>query len=287
MPAMKPLVLSLQSHVAAGCVGNRAAVFALERLGCGVAAVHTLQFSNHPGHGRFAGRVFPPEEVASLLEATLDHLGADQVSALLSGYLGDPGNVEAALAAAARIRAAGRGGFWLCDPVMGDDGAVYVRPGLVEGFRERVVGQAEVLVPNVFELGLLTGAPVADTAGALAAARRLLTGRTRLVVTTSLPCPTREEIGLLAVDAEGAWMMVTPMIAFAEPPHGSGDLFAALLCERLLHGDAPAAAMVRAGNAVFAALEVTAAAGADELALAAAQELLAEPPRRYAAVRLP
>lgn len=283
---MTGVVLSVQSHVAAGCVGNRAAAFALERLGRPVAAVHTLQFSNHPGHGRFAGRIFAAEEVAEVLAATLAQLGAGAVAALLSGYLGDAGNLEPLLAAATRVRETRVGAFWICDPVMGDDGQVYVRPGVVEGFRGRVVGAAEVLTPNAFELSLLAECPVNDLAAARWAARRLLRGRTRLVVATSLPAPDGQGIAMLAVTTGGAWLFATPRLAFARAPNGAGDLFAALLCDRLLAGDAPAAALGRAGNALYAVLEATAAADEGELALVAAQGLLAEPPARYAVTTL-
>ncbi len=282
---MSATVLSVQSHVAAGCVGNRAAVFALERLGRRVAAVHTLQFSHHPGHGRPAGGAFETAQVAAVIAGTLDHLGPGGLDALLSGYLGVAGNAEAVRDAARRMRAGNPAAFWLCDPVMGDLGRLYVGEGLVEAFRD-ALPEAEVLTPNAFELGLLAGTPVARLDEAAAAARSLLVGRTRLVVATSLPGPAEGEISNLAVSGEGAWRLSTPLLPFATPPSGAGDLFSALLLDRLLRREPPPAALSGAGNALFAVLEATLAAAAPELELVAAQDRLAEAPRRFEAVAL-
>lgn len=276
-------VVSVQSHVAAGCVGNRAAAFTLERLGRNVAAVHTLQFSNHLGHGAAAGVVFPHAEVRQVLEGALDHLGPGRVEALLTGYLGAAENAEAAVAAAQRIRAENPEAFWLCDPVMGDLGRVYVGEALVETFRGPVAANADVLTPNAFELELLTGRPVADVEAALAGARRLLAGRTRLVVVTSLPGPGPGEISNLAVTAAGAWILTTPLLPFAPPPSGSGDVFAALLCDRLLRGATAPAALEAVANALFPVLEATLAARAPELDLVGAQDLLVAAPERFGA----
>lgn len=282
---MTQLVLSVQSHVAAGCVGNRAAVFTLERLGRSVAAVHTLQFSNHLGHGAAAGTLFPPAEVRAVLEGALDHLGAGRVDALLTGYLGAAENAEAVVEAARRVRAANPEAFWLCDPVMGDLGRLYVGEALVGIFREVAVGTADVLTPNAFELELLSGRAIEGPEAALAAARGLLGERTRLVVVTSLPGPRPGEISNLAVAAEEAWLLTTPLLPFAPPPSGSGDVFAALLCDQLLRRTPLPEALSRVGNALYAVLEATLATDPREVDLVGAQELLLAAPQRYAVTK--
>ncbi|SMF10120.1 pyridoxine kinase [Tistlia consotensis] len=283
---MTSLVLSVQSHVAAGCVGNRAAVFTLERLGHGVAAVHTLQFSNHLGHGAATGTVFPHAEVRAVLEGTLDHLGKRRIDALLTGYLGAAENAEAAVAAAQRIRTGNPEAFWLCDPVMGDLGRLYVGEALVETYRGAAAAAADVLTPNAFELEILSGRPVEGPETALAAARSLLGPRTRLVVATSLPGPGPGEISNLAVTAEGAWLLTTPLLPFAPPPSGSGDVFAALLCDQLLRATPMPEALGRVGNALYAVLEATLAAQAPEVDLVGAQGLLLEAPQRFAVTKV-
>lgn len=283
---MASLILSVQSHVAAGCVGNRAAAFALERLGRNVAAVHTLQFSNHLGHGAAAGTVFPADQVRAVIEGTLEHVGAGRFDALLTGYLGAAENAAAVVAAAERIRAANPKAFWLCDPVMGDLGRLYVGEALVGSFREVGVPAADVLTPNAFELELLSGRRVDGPEAALGGARSLLSPRTRLVVVTSLPGPETGEISNLAVTAEGAWILTTPLLPFAPPPSGSGDLFAALLCDQLLHGTSVPQALEWVGNTLYAVLKATLVAEAPEVDVVGAQDLLLKAPQTFKARKI-
>ncbi|MGE5506671.1 MAG: pyridoxal kinase, partial [Actinomycetota bacterium] len=136
-------ILSLSSAVAYGHVGNRAAVLPLQRLGFEVWPVDTVQFSNHPGHGGFAGTVARAEDVAALVDG-LARLGVlDRCDGLLTGYLGDAGTGAAALAAHAGMRA---DALYLCDPVMGDEGpGVSVRPGIPDFMRERALPAADVV----------------------------------------------------------------------------------------------------------------------------------------------
>jgi pyridoxine kinase len=275
-------ILSLSSAVAYGHVGNSAAVFPLQRLGFEVWPVDTVQFSNHPGHGAFGGEVTDPATVAQVV-AGLDRLGVlAECDGLLTGYLGDPGSGEAALAARVRMPA---GAVYLCDPVMGDDGpGVYVRPGIPEFLRDRALPAADAVTPNRFELELLAGMPVGDLAQAVAAARALLARGPKVVAATSLGS---EGTTCLAVTTDGAWVVETPHLHFPQPVNGAGDLLAALLLGRLLRGDAAPAALAAAVSAVFAVLECTRDTGGRELALVAAQDLLAAPPKGFVPTPLP
>ncbi len=274
-------ILSLSSAVAFGHVGNSATVPALQRLGFEAWPVDTVQFSNHPGYGRFRGEALPPAQVAAVV-AGLAELGVlAECDGLLTGYLGDPGSGEAALAARAGMRP---GGLWLCDPVMGDDGAgVYVRPGVPEFMRDRALPACDAVTPNRFELELLAGLPVGSLAEAAAAARLLLGRGPRWVFVTSLGQGTT----CLAVTAAGAWSVETPKLPFATPVNGAGDLLAALLLARLLRGDAASEALAGAVSSLFAVLRRTFELGRRELALVAALDEMVRPPEVFAARQFP
>lgn len=269
-------ILSLQSAVAHGHVGNSAAVFALQRLGFQVARVDTVQFSNHPGHGGFRGAIHPAAHVAELV-AGLDEAGVlADCHGVLTGYLGEAGSGEAALSAVDRVKQARPGAPWLCDPVMGDDGpGVYVRPGIPDFMRERALPRADILTPNRFELELLAGQPAGSVANAVTAARSLLARGPRLVVATSLG--TAEAARCLAVTADGAWMVETPVLPLAPAVNGAGDLLSALLLARVLDGAAPPRALALAVAAVYGVLERTGRRGGREMALVDAQDELCRP----------
>src|SRR5438270_11278337 len=150
-------LLSINSHVACGHVGNAAAAFALQRLGCEVWPVHTVLFSNHPGHGGFRGEIVGAATVRELLRGIEERGMLPSCDGVLSGYLGSKETGEAILAAVAKVKAANPAARYCCDPVIGDAGRVYVRAGIAEFFRERALPAAEVVTPNQFELEQLSG----------------------------------------------------------------------------------------------------------------------------------
>src|SRR5688572_30626371 len=240
--------LSLQSHVAYGYVGNRAATFPLQRLGHEVWAVNTVEFSNHTGYGAWRGRTAP----------------------------------------AAKVRAANAKAVWCCDPVLGDvDTGIYVKPGIDSFFRERAIPLADLVTPNHFELEHLTGAKVSTMADALAAARSLLKGP-RLALITSLcrADAATDQVEMVAVSHEAAWRIATPLIGFEVAPNGTGDAVAALFSAHWIEsGDVPAA-LGKAASSIYAVLEVTAAMGERELQLVAAQDRMISPARRFTAEKL-
>jgi len=179
--------LSLQSHVAYGYVGNRAATFPLQRLGHEVWAVNTVEFSNHTGYGAWRGRTAPADQVADIV-AGIEALGLlSRCDALLTGYVGDAALGDVVLDTARKVRAANAKAVWCCDPVLGDvDTGIYVKPGIDSFFRERAIPLADLITPNHFELEHLTGNRVATMRDALAAARSLLKGQPGLLCKTWL-----------------------------------------------------------------------------------------------------
>jgi pyridoxine kinase len=280
--------LSLQSHVAYGYVGNRAATFPLQRLGHEVWAVNTVEFSNHTGYGAWRGRVASAEQVGEIVEG-IEALGLlARCDALLTGYVGDAALADVVLDTARRVRAANPRAIWCCDPVLGDiDTGIYVKPGIDVFFRERAIPAADLVTPNHFELEHLTGRKVSTMDQALAAARSLLAGP-RLALITSLrrsDAPV-DLIEMVAVTRDAAWRVATPLIGFEVAPNGTGDAVAALFSAHWIAGNDIAEALSKAASSIFAVLETTRALGERELQLVAAQEKLAAPSRLFAAERL-
>lgn len=265
-------VIVLSSHVARGAVGNRAAVFALERLGHPVWAVPTVTLPWHPGHGP-ATRIVPD---AQQFAAFLGDLAAapwlGEVAAVLSGYLGAAHQAApiAALVAAARARNSDL--VYLCDPVIGDAGGLYVPQATAAAIRDTLLPVADIATPNRFELGWLVGETPRTLDATVAAARRL--GPPQVLV-TSAPCAEPATTGSLLVGPSGATLAAHA--AVADPPNGPGDLTAALFLARLIGGAAPEAALAAATASVADILAHAARAGADELALQAEAERLVRP----------
>ena len=214
-------VLSIQSSVAYGHVGNSAAVFPLQRMGFGAWPVNTVHFSNRTGYGEWRGPVFAAENVAGVIRGIEDRGVLEGCDAVLSGYMGD--------ASLGGVKGHNQRAVYCCDPVMGDDGrGFFVRPGIPEFIREVAVPAADVITPNQFELEFLTGAEVGDLDDALGAADEARRLGPETVLTMSLgrgdaPAGTIE---MLAVSGEGAWLVGTPLLALEV--NGAGDTTAAL-----------------------------------------------------------
>ncbi|TIC81958.1 pyridoxal kinase PdxY [Nocardioides sp. GY 10127] len=284
-------ILSVQSSVAYGHVGNSAAVFPLQRLGHDVWPVLTVHFSNHTGYGAWRGPVLPAEDVREVVAGIEDRGVLGDADAVLSGYQGDPGVAAVVLETVAKVKAVHPGAVYCCDPVMGDVGrGMFVRPGLPELIRDEVVPAADLLTPNHFELDFLAGATTCDGVGTreelLEAVDAVRARGPRTVLVTSVL--TREtapdHLDVVAVDDEGAWLVTTPRLPIA--PNGCGDVTAALFLAHW-HGTRSAArALERTTSSVRAVLEATLAAGSREIRLVDAQDAIADPPRTAAATRL-
>jgi pyridoxine kinase len=280
--------LSLQSHVAYGYVGNRAATFPLQRLGHEVWAVNTVEFSNHTGYGAWKGRTASAEQVADIVHG-IEALGMlAKCDALLTGYVGDAALGDVVLDTVRKVRAANPKAVWCCDPVLGDiDTGIYVKPGIDSFFRDRALPQADLITPNHFELEHLTQRKVETLDEAVAAARSLLNGPRLALVTSFLRAGLQsEQVEMLAVTPDAAWRIVTPLIAFEIMPNGTGDTVAALFTAHWLADGDIAAALGKVASSIYAVLEATRAMGERELQLVAAQERLLSPKRRFTAERL-
>lgn len=279
-----PSVLSVQSRVAYGHVGNAASVFPLQRLGIEAWALDTVAFSNHTGHGQWRGAAVAPSQVAELFEGIAALGVLPQIDAVLSGYLGDAATGPVLLDIVERVRAANPRALFCVDPVIGDvDTGSYVTPGIAEFFRDRALALADIVTPNLFELEYLTGARIATPAEAADAAAMLRARGPDIVLLTSLALEPGH-VTMLAQGPDGAWSVETPYIPVVL--NGCGDVTAALFLAHLLRGESLSEALAKTAAAIFAVIETTARLGRYELALVAAQDELAAPSRRFAPRRV-
>jgi pyridoxine kinase len=280
-------LISIQSHVAYGHVGNSAAVFALQRLGCEVWPVHTVQFSNHTGYGAWKGEVFAAARISEVVDgiAELGMLGA--CDGVLSGYAGAVETAEAIHAAVRRVKAANPAASYCCDPVIGNRSrGEFVRPGIAEFMRERAVPAADVVTPNHFELDRLAGRETQNLAAIIEAVDAIHARGPRAVLVTSVrsDATPADSLDVIASDASGRYLVRTPLLA--APANGAGDLIAAVFFFHYLRSGSVADALAAATSSVFGLLRRTRDAGGVEIALIAAQEELVAPSGIFAPVKI-
>ncbi|GIE74052.1 pyridoxal kinase PdxY [Actinoplanes philippinensis] len=277
-------VLSIQSAVAHGHVGNSAAVFPLQRIGVEVVPVHTVNFSNHTGYGAWRGPLIPPPDVAEILLGVEERGVFPQIDAVLSGYQGGAGIADVIIDAVRRVKAANPAAVYACDPVMGNaKSGCFVAPEIPVLLRDKVVPVADIITPNQFELGFLTGTEPADLESTLASADLARAMGPSTVLVTSVERPDREEgtIEMLVVDPSGAWIVNTPHLPFKA--NGSGDVTAALFTAHYTATKDAAVALERTASSVFDLIDLTFRSGERELRLVQAQEFYASPRLQFSA----
>jgi pyridoxine kinase len=261
MTASKATIVTISSSVSAGPVGNTVIVPTLLALGVEAVAIPTVILSNHPGHGRPEGLEIPANIIGVMLRRTVELGFARQPSLILTGYFADAAQIETVATFIAAEKKANPTGYYLCDPVLGDEHTgLYVKPKIAEAIRDILVPLADGMTPNAYELGWLTRLPVHDVHSARAAAAEL-PGRD--VVVTSVP-HGRDRLAIEAYRDGSRVSVVRPRLSLV--PHGTGDLFAAVLAAGIAKGIRPDAGL---GFAVAAVEQVIAkSAGSNALNLA-------------------
>ncbi len=273
-------VLSIQSHVAYGHVGNSAAVFPLQRLGHEVWPVLTVNFSNHTGYGAWRGPLIAAEDVREVVTGIEERGVLGTVDAVLSGYQGSPEIADVIVDAVRRVKAANPQATYTCDPVMGNaKSGCFVNPAIPPIIRERVVPVADILTPNQFELGFMTDTEPRTLDEVLAAADAARAMGPSTILVTSVEAVPEGSIGMLAVTGEGAWLVVTPLLPMKA--NGSGDITAALFTAHLHASGSPAEALARTASSVYAVLKRTLESGERELRLIDAQDAIAHPANEF------
>jgi pyridoxine kinase len=271
-------LLSIQSHVAYGHVGNSAAVFPLQRLGVEVWPIHTVQFSNHTGYGAWRGDVFDAGLIRDVMQGIEERGVLPRCDGVLSGYMGSAETGAAILDAVDRVKAANAKARYCCDPVIGDVGrGVFVRPGIPEFIRDRAVPAADVVTPNQFELDFLSGLTtntidgVARACGAIHA----MGPKSVLVTSVHVEDTPKDMIDLFASGPDGRFRLRTPLLDISV--NGAGDAVAALFFAHYLHSGSTAEALSRATSSIHGLLRRTAKASSREILLIDAQDEFVKP----------
>ncbi|HVV61446.1 MAG TPA: pyridoxal kinase PdxY [Pseudolabrys sp.] len=280
-------ILSIQSHVAYGHVGNAAAVFPLRRIGVEVWPIHTVQFSNHTGYGSWTGRVFDAGMIREVVEGIEKRGVLSECDGVLSGYMGSAEIGSAILDTVGTVRGANPAARYCCDPVIGDVGrGVFVRPGVGEFIKEKLIPIANVITPNQFELDYLADRESKTLTQAAAAIDALHARGPQAILVTSLHTGETPDdaIDLVASDRSGQYLLRTPKLALVV--NGAGDAIAALFFAHFLRSGKIDEALSLAASAVFGVLAKTAEKGAREIQLVAAQEEIVKPTRMFEAKKL-
>jgi pyridoxine kinase len=276
-------VISIQSQVAYGHVGNSAAVFPMQMRGIDVIAVPTTLLSNRPGYIR--GRILDADLVADLLVGIEERGAVDSCQLILSGYLGSPEIAEVVVEFVARSKKANPKLIYCCDPELGDsDPGLFVQAGIPPIFRDVLCPLADIMTPNHFELDWLCGSKATTINEVVKSALSLSAKGPSTVVVTGAQLADRpaDRIETIAIEGSAIWRLSTPRLPIR--PFGTGDLFASLFVASLIGGSDTPGALAEAVSAVFSVLEQTAAAGAEEMKIVKAASLLSHPVRRFEAI---
>lgn len=280
-------ILSIQSHVTYGHVGNSAAVFPLQRIGHEVWPVHTVNFSNHTGYGQWGGQLIPAEQVRDVIAGVEARGALPKIDAILSGYQGGSDIADVIIETVEKVKAANPKAVYACDPVMGNaKSGCFVSDLIPPLLRDRVVPVADIITPNQFELGYLTGVECQDIPSTLKAAEAARKMGPSTVLVTSVMRADRPEntVEMIAVNDEGAWIVQTPFLDFKR--NGSGDVTAALFTGHYIRDLDAANALAHTASSVFALIDNTFKADSRELLVVESQEAFAHPTLEFAVEKI-
>ena len=279
---MTPTLLSIQSHVVYGHVGNSAVALPLQRLGAEVLPLHTVQFSSHAGYAGWRGRVFDAAAIDECV-AGLAAVGAlERCDGVLSGYLGKAEVGEAMLRAVAAVRAANPARRLL---LRSGDRRRRAR-NLCRSRRRRIPAQSRLAggdgrhpqrVRTVVRHRLSRRQPRRRAARD----RRLADDRAarRAGDVADAERYPADALDMIAADGGGAWRLRTPRLPIAV--NGAGDLIAALFFFHWLRRRSAADALAAAAASVYGVVAATLAAGRRELRLVETQDEFVRPTHRF------
>ncbi|MCL1906882.1 MAG: pyridoxal kinase PdxY [Propionibacteriaceae bacterium] len=280
-------ILSIQSSVAYGHVGNSAAAFALMRLGVETFPVLTVHYSNTTSYGSWKGPVLSATDVMDVVTGIDEREALTSVNGVLSGFQGSQEMGKTILAAAALTKQRNPSALYCCDPVMGDEGrGMYVAEGIPEFLRDHVVPQADIVTPNQYELDFLTGAETHTTEELLVAVDELITqGPSTVLVTSALSdSAPADSISMVAATSDEAYLATTPRLN--QVFTGSGDLTSAMFFAHLLETGNLGESLKKTADIVYSILEITTQLGRRELALVQGQDLIVNPSHDFEVERL-
>lgn len=281
-------ILSIQSHVVYGYVGNKVTTFALQRLGNEVMTLNTLQFSNHTGYNKFSGQIFDKNHISELFAALSENKFTNQLDAVLSGYIGSSEIAQACISFVMKLKKHNENLLYCLDPVMGDEGQLYVSKDIAEFFKDKALAIADIITPNQFEATYLTGIKINSVEDLKRAAFKIYSAGPKIVFVKSIlqDDMSNKRVVNLVFNGLSYYMCATPYIYYAKTVSGNGDLISALfLAHYLKHKDVVKALELSTSTA-FSIFNSTIQKTSNELALITNQEMLVTPTQYFSAEKI-
>jgi pyridoxine kinase len=253
-------ILTVQSHVVYGYVGNKVATFALQRLGNEVLPINTLQFSNHTGYEKWHGQVFTAEHVEDVIIGLKENDMLYQCNAIITGYIGDESIGEVVLSAVDEIKSQNKSAIYCCDPVMGDtEQGFYVNADVQKYMRLKAISNADIITPNQFEASALANQKIETLEDAQLVARKLFSLGPRIIVITSMFYSGMEfgAVANMVFDGINFYICQTPYIASMNNVSGTGDLFASVFLSHYLKGNEIEQVLQMTVSSVYSIIEAS------------------------------
>ena len=277
-------ILSIQSHVSVGHVGNSASVFPLQLLGHEVWSVNTSQLSNHTGHKTVAGKHVAAAQIEDLILGIEDLGVFPNCDAIISGYVYDSKTVEVISDTVDRIKRANPLAIYLCDPVMGDDRkGLYVPDAVAEAITTLLIQKSDILTPNRFELSQLCDEHIHSVDHAAQALQKLTDRGPDMAICTSLTAPSSPLVSTLGKDRTHIWTIETPRLNIET--NGAGDCLAAIFLGHLMTEHSFSRSLSLAVSAIHGILSNMTPAASD-IPLIAAQKSIINPSKIFPACRI-
>lgn len=273
-------ILSIQSHVAYGYVGNKAAAFPLQRLGYDVMPVNTVQFSNHTGYGHWTGDIFSAAHVQSVIDGITARGIISETSAILSGYMGSAELGAVIVKTVREWREQNKKLIFCCDPVLpGADSGCFVRPEIAQFIKTEAINVVDILTPNQFELSFLSDTPIHHFSDVLHACQKLHVRGPKIILVTGLSYEGMPsgQLQMLVSSPAGQWTINTPYLPMKTVPNGTGDLTAAIFLAKYLEAHDVVKALEHVAASVYEICKKTMDLGQRELAVIAGQESIVHP----------
>lgn len=285
----KPMttIMSIQSSVAYGHVGNSAAAFTLMRMGVETYPVLTVHYSNTTSYGAWRGPVLAAQDVMDVVIGVDERGALGGVDGVLSGFQGSPVTGSTILKAMELTKTRNPAALYCCDPVMGDvDRGMFVAAGVPDFLREVVVPRADIVTPNQYELDFITGYKSKNLGDLVKEVDVMFAlGPQTVLVTSAVPDDLEPNtISMVAARSDEAWLVTTPHLD--QVFTGSGDVTSAVFFAHLLESGRLDIALQKTANIVYSILEATVQAGRRELALVLAQDQLVNPRYSFEVTRI-
>lgn len=281
-------ILSIQSHVVYGYVGNKVANFVLQRLGNETLIINTAQLSTHTGYKNYSGMIFDHHHINQIID-TLDHNSMlSKCNAVISGYIGNENIGDSLLTALSMIKGKNNQAIYCCDPVMGDNNRGFFVQPEVKDFMQRAIGVADIITPNQFEACALTNSTIMNIDDLKSVLQTLHKLGPKIILITSVVCEgiNNGDISNIIFDGQNYYLCTTPYIEFKQYPNGCGDLLASLFLSHYLSFKDIERALQLTVSSVFAILQSTKYKGSRELDIINSQDQLIKPCNKFPIIKL-